>query len=75
MKPSLKSSSAIYDYVKYNNWMIFARFGDKKQTRPARLQSWALFDEISGAEMLENRSAGAQNSSQVRIKMQSGAQK
>ena len=40
-----------------------------------RLQSWALFDEISGAEMLENRSAGAQNSSQVRIKMQSGAQK
>jgi hypothetical protein len=40
-----------------------------------RLQSWALFDEISGAQMLENRSAGAQNSSQVRIKMQSRAQK
>ena len=38
----------------------------------ARLQSWALF---LGAQMLENRSAGAQNSSQVRIKMQSRAQK
>jgi uncharacterized protein (DUF486 family) len=33
MKHSLKSSSAIHDYVKVNNWMIFARFADKKQTR------------------------------------------
>jgi uncharacterized protein (DUF486 family) len=29
MNPSLKSSSAIHDYVK----IIFATFGDKKQTR------------------------------------------
>jgi hypothetical protein len=43
--------------------------------RETRLQSGALFDEISGAQMLENRSAGAQNSSQVRTKMQSREQK
>jgi uncharacterized protein (DUF486 family) len=29
----LKSSLALYDYVKVQNWMIFARLGDKKQTR------------------------------------------
>jgi hypothetical protein len=40
-----------------------------------RQQSWALFDKISGAQKFENQSAGAQNSSQVRIKMQSRAQK
>jgi hypothetical protein len=34
MKPSLKSSSAIYDYVEVQQLDdIFARFGDKKQTR------------------------------------------
>jgi hypothetical protein len=32
-KTWLKSSLAIYHYVKFNNWMIFARLGDKEQTR------------------------------------------
>ena len=36
----LKSSLAIYHYVKVNNWMLFARHGDIKQTR------WQYMAEI-----------------------------
>ena len=57
MKPSLKSSSAIYDYVKVNNWMIFARLGDKKQTRRQNMAeivfSWGV-SEIKCIILKEN---------------------
>ena len=36
-------------------------------TAPPRLQSMAVFDEISGAEKAQILGAGAQNSCQVRI--------
>jgi hypothetical protein len=50
MKPSLKSSSksssAIYDYVKAQHW-IFARFGNKKQTRRQNMAEIVFSWEVS----------------------------
>ena len=57
MKPSLKSSSAIYDYVKVQQLDIFARLGDKKQTRRQNMAeivfSWGV-SEIKCIILKEN---------------------
>jgi hypothetical protein len=45
--------------------------GMARRSPAFRLQNWALFNEILGVQMLENRSAGVQNSFQVHIKMHS----
>jgi hypothetical protein len=53
----LKYSLALYDYVKVQHWMIFARLGDKKQTRRQSMAeivfSWGV-SEIKCVILKEN---------------------
>ena len=48
---------------------------DKVVKLTARLENWAVFDEISGAQLLSNLRAGAKNLTQGRAQGLQGAQK
>ena len=73
---TLKKRRSLIEQLKQIEERFKSFHQSTKVTSPStRLENWAVFDEISGAQLLSNQRAGAKNLPQGRAQGLQGAQK